>query len=192
MLSRRSEVAPTELGLGSQLVQVPSGTRGTVARRLERVDFHATVTCRGALVAMVWLSTVFLAAPAWAREPGFVGAESCKLCHRDIYQSWRRTPHSSTGTVDIDGEPRCNDCHTTDVGQRLRGVQCEACHGPGEFYSPAEVMIDPEKASMAGLIWPTEDDCRRCHDHDEPNHRREFAMPSGSDWANFVHLRDQP
>lgn len=120
---------------------------------------------------------------------GFVGAQSCKLCHREIYDSWRRTPHASTGTVEIDASARCSTCHATDLVTRRRGVQCEACHGPGEDYSPAEVMIDPEKAAMAGLVRPDEGTCRRCHDNDEPNHRSELELPSDAEWARWVHVR---
>jgi len=144
-------------------------------------------------LALLWVGATLLAVSAWPR-PGFVGAERCKLCHRDVYESWRRTPHASTGTVDIDADARCNACHTTDVGTRRRGVQCEVCHGPGEDYWPAEVMIDPDKASMAGLVQPTQAVCRRCHDTEnvEPEHRRDIVMPSAAEWEAWVHIRDEP
>ena len=143
------------------------------------------------LAVLVWVGATLLASLAWS-QAGFVGAEQCKLCHRDVYDSWRRTPHASTGTVDIDGEPRCNTCHTTDVRTRRRGIQCEACHGAGEDYWPAEVMIDSDKASMAGLERPTPAVCRRCHDNDESDHERDFVMPSGAEWEVWVHIRGEP
>ena len=43
------------------------------------------------------------------------------------------------------------------------GVQCEKCHGPGSEYVDAAVMMDREKAMMAGLTMPTEQDCMGCH-----------------------------
>ena len=143
------------------------------------------------LAVLMWAGATVLAAAAWS-EPAFVGAEQCKLCHRDIYDSWRRTPHASTGTVDLDGEARCNTCHATDVSTRRRGVQCEACHGAGGDYWPAEVMIDPDKATMAGLERPTLGACRRCHGSDEPDHEPDFVPPSSSEFEVWVHIRDEP
>lgn len=143
------------------------------------------------LAVLWWVGATLFAASAWS-QPGFVGAERCKLCHRDVYESWRRTPHASTGTVDVDVGERCNTCHATEARTRRRGVQCEACHGAGGDYWPAEVMIDPDKASMAGLERPTEAVCRRCHDNDEADHDRGFVMPSGSDWEVWVHIREKP
>ena len=69
--------------------------------------------------------------------------------------------------------PICLGCHTTaptvdewelDEGfHRQDGVQCEACHGPGSDYYPANIMMDREKAMAAGLMMPTEEDCMCCH-----------------------------
>lgn len=144
-------------------------------------------------LVLLLVGAALIAASAWA-QPGFIGAERCKLCHRDVYESWLRTPHASTGTVDLDAGAACNACHTTDVGTRRRGVQCEACHGAGEDYWPAEVMIDPDKAVMAGLVQPTKVVCRRCHDTEnvEPDHRRDLVMPSAAEWEAWVHIGDEP
>jgi hypothetical protein len=144
-------------------------------------------------LVLLWVGATLIAASAWA-QAGFVGAERCKLCHREVYESWLRTPHASTGTVDIDADASCNACHTTDVGTRRRGVQCEACHGAGEDYWPAEVMIDPDKASMAGLVQPTPLVCRRCHDNEKvgPDHRRDVVIPPRAEWEAWVHVRDEP
>lgn len=69
--------------------------------------------------------------------------------------------------------PVCLGCHATastveewevDEGfHRMDGVQCEACHGPGSDYWPADVMMNREKAMMAGLLMPTVEDCMGCH-----------------------------
>ncbi|UCE62222.1 MAG: beta-propeller fold lactonase family protein [Phycisphaerales bacterium] len=43
------------------------------------------------------------------------------------------------------------------------GVQCERCHGPGSEYISREIMMDREKAMMAGLKMPTQRECMMCH-----------------------------
>ena len=118
-----------------------------------------------------------------------VGAERCKLCHRTVYQSWAATPHGSAAPPSF--EERCLQCHATE-GRRLDAVQCEACHGPGSDYSPAEVMIDPEKAEMAGLVRPSIVVCERCHENDEEGHRGELVMPERNEWARWIHEMKDP
>jgi DmsE family decaheme c-type cytochrome len=46
----------------------------------------------------------------------FVGSETCKACHEDIYNNWEKSPHWKT-TLDTKG------------GASHQG--CEGCHGPG-------------------------------------------------------------
>src|SRR5580658_4891755 len=46
----------------------------------------------------------------------YVGSETCKACHEDIYDSWEKTPHWKT-TLDTKGGPSRQGC--------------ESCHGPG-------------------------------------------------------------
>jgi DmsE family decaheme c-type cytochrome len=46
----------------------------------------------------------------------FVGAETCKTCHEEIYNAWEKTPHWKT-TLNTKGGPSKQGC--------------EGCHGPG-------------------------------------------------------------
>jgi DmsE family decaheme c-type cytochrome len=46
----------------------------------------------------------------------YVGAETCKTCHEEIYNSWEKTPHWKT---------------TLDTKARPAHQGCEGCHGPG-------------------------------------------------------------
>ena len=46
----------------------------------------------------------------------YVGAETCKTCHEEIYNEWEKTPHWKT-TLDKQGGPSHQGC--------------EGCHGPG-------------------------------------------------------------
>ena len=128
------------------------------------------------ILFVLLVAGTFLAAAASPEGNGasYVGAERCKLCHRSVYQSWAATPHANRAPSAF--EERCLLCHATGK-ERLPAVQCEACHGPGSDYSPPEVMIDPEKAAMAGLVRPTLVVCERCHENDEPGHRGSLMLP---------------
>src|SRR5580700_5807793 len=46
----------------------------------------------------------------------YVGADTCKTCHEEIYNAWEKTPHWKT-TLNIKGGPSKQGC--------------EGCHGPG-------------------------------------------------------------
>ena len=120
----------------------------------------------------------------------YIGAETCRLCHRAIYESWLETPHASS-RLESDAEQRCWRCHATNEG-RLERVQCESCHGAGVNYWPAEVMIDLDKAAMAGLLRPAAATCARCHDTDEPGHVAGFAMPPRAEWSQWIHDLREP
>jgi hypothetical protein len=118
-----------------------------------------------------------------------VGAVRCKLCHRAVFESWQATPHGKAAPSDFEG--RCLSCHATEP-EKLPAVQCEACHGPGSDYSLPEVMIDPEKAAMAGLVRPTLVTCERCHENDEPQHKGSLVMPGRNEWSHFLHVMKDP
>ena len=69
-------------------------------------------------------------------------------------------------------DPECLSCHATGYGEPfsekttvkdLRGVQCEACHGPGSEYKSMRVMKDPKLARKNGLLDITRETCLRCH-----------------------------
>lgn len=140
------------------------------------------------LLAFLWAGLSLAGAFS---EPAFVGAARCRLCHRDVYQSWKTTPHARASLEIPESETRCVECHATD-GRDLPDVQCEACHGAGGNYWPAEVMMDPDKAQMAGLVRPDEALCRSCHENDEPGHEGTFTMPGPAELPDVVHRMPEP
>jgi len=103
----------------------------------------------------------------------FVGAKKCKMCHKKdgIHPSWAETKHAKAWDLLSDDEKKkedCVKCHstgTTAKGEFLEGVQCEACHGAGADYKKKSIMQDHEKAMAAGLIMPTEEVCKACHEN---------------------------
>ena len=153
-------------------------------------------------VLSMLLGLLFLLATAfvWAAEetkekpkPEYVGVKKCKPCHKAVHKSWLETKHAKAFEVLSDEEkkkPECVGCHVTGKtakGELLEGIQCEACHGPGSEYKSIKIMnkkkwaADPKtyqkKAIEAGLVYPTEEECTRCHKKEgNPNFKKfEFA-----------------
>ncbi len=114
----------------------------------------------------------------------YVGAKKCKFCHKAEYESWLETQHAhalETLKPEDQKKDSCIVCHVTGFGVAdtiFAGVQCEACHGPGSLYKSMKIMHpkkykeNPEKqhqlALEAGLILPTEETCRGCHNEKSP------------------------
>jgi hypothetical protein len=66
----------------------------------------------------------------------YVGAEVCKTCHEDIYNSWEKSPHWKT-TLD------------TKAGVSHQG--CEGCHGPGSAHVPCRWHAAHERHKFGTL-----------------------------------------
>jgi hypothetical protein len=116
---------------------------------------------------------------ALAQAPVYLGAKFCRTCHssadKDRYHRWLESRHANTFDALKGAEitdPGCLSCHTTGHDQAisdkstrkdLRGVQCEACHGPGSLYKSMKVMKDPKLARANGLWDVTRKVCLKCH-----------------------------
>jgi hypothetical protein len=98
---------------------------------------------------------------------GYLGWETCKVCHEAIYNKWSADPHSHAFATLAEGDkwndPACLPCHTTgyevaakkdsiDVKPEMWNVQCEACHGMGTGH---------QRGEMAAAV--SEEVCRKCH-----------------------------
>jgi YVTN family beta-propeller protein len=93
----------------------------------------------------------------------------------------------------------CLGCHATAAeeedweraeGFHLEdGLQCEACHGPGSEYSPADIMKDRMKAMAYGLRIPKKEDCVMCHrakgSHDAVLKKKPFDLEMA--WRAIAH-----
>lgn len=89
----------------------------------------------------------------------YVGAESCRECHQAEFTAWQKDPHGRAAP-----DPKQPEAaHRFVTGfQRpggyperpLVGVQCEACHGPGENH-----VKDPKRK---GTTIPLRGQCDRC------------------------------
>jgi len=129
---------------------------------------------------------------AKAQKHAYAGLAKCKMCHMPYFKAWAATPHAKAfalldSTKKQDQDPKCVKCHTTGFGKGghtigkplvdFKGVQCEACHGPGADYM--KVMKDPAKSKAAGLIMPTQNVCVGCHSKESPNFK-------GFDYAAYL------
>jgi len=135
--------------------------------------------CSCILLTLVMAGSLIVASLSDADGPVYLGQKYCRACHSSSddnrYHLWLNSKHARAfealrGAEKAD--PECLGCHTTGHGEPisekadrkdLRGVQCEACHGPGSEYKSMKVMKDPKLARKAGLWEDTRDVCLRCH-----------------------------
>ncbi len=103
----------------------------------------------------------------------YITAAKCKMCHKVEYTSWEASGHAKGFDVlkgDETSNADCLKCHATNSSADMPGVQCESCHGAGSAYKKMSVMKDHDAAVAAGLIVPTVDTCKACHEgapHDQ-------------------------
>jgi hypothetical protein len=106
---------------------------------------------------------------------GYVWADACKDCHKEIHEAWSRTKHQRA-LERLNGDERkrdCAGCHVTGAKTLVEknskvvngGVQCEACHGPGEAHvkdpwTKGKVRREPGEAA-----------CIVCHNERSPHYK---------------------
>jgi len=136
-----------------------------------------------------------------AQDFEYIGAAKCKMCHNKSttgaqYKVWQSAPHSKAmeslsseaslkyaaenGIADPTKEASCIKCHSTyghidqnfNIGVKItEGVSCESCHGPGSKYKSNSIMKDREKSLANGMVIPTEETCKKCHNEENPFHK---------------------
>ena len=102
----------------------------------------------------------------------FLGSDTCRTCHRELYEAWQTSQHTLSGadlSFEEQRDPDCQPCHLPGIDAFEESVGCEACHGPGSAYTDLDIMIDPVKNTAAGL-WTPEETCRYCHNPGHPFH----------------------
>lgn len=112
--------------------------------------------------------------PGPLQKASFMGAEYCGSCHSEEYRLWASSPHAKAHDVLPIGnrsDPACLSCHATGVLEKnepaLPGVQCEACHGPGQFYAKLHIKKDPVLSRLLFMQRPVgEQSCLHCHSVD--------------------------
>ncbi|MEW6050526.1 MAG: cytochrome c family protein [Candidatus Zixiibacteriota bacterium] len=149
------------------------------------------------------------AAPAAEKaKAAYVGAEKCKMCHKAEYEAWSTTKHAKAFEAlkpEEQAKPECTKCHVTGAtaeGTALNGVQCEACHGAGSEYKKPTIMskakwaADPaaykKMAVEAGLIYPVEANCVKCHTKEGNVNFKEFTFATMKDKVHPVKAAAEP
>ena len=96
---------------------------------------------------------------------GYVGSETCQVCHEDIFKAIARSPHHA-----VDQEAR----------HGFQGRVCESCHGPGQKHAEsADVTLirNPAKLPAADV----DKTCLACH----------LNQPTHVGRLQSSHMRDQ-
>ena len=127
---------------------------------------------------------------AQAQDHAYAGAAKCKMCHKVQYASWEQTVHakatdSAKASTERQFSPDCLKCHATNASEDMPGVQCEACHGPGEDYKKMSIMKDVEAAKANGLIIPTQATCDGCHTGED--HAKKVVLADNLDNHKAIH-----
>jgi hypothetical protein len=132
---------------------------------------------------------------AQAGDHEYAGAAKCKMCHKVQYASWENTKHAKATEVAKASTEReysadCLQCHATNASEDFAGVQCEACHGPGNDYKKMSIMKDIEAAKANGLIIPTQETCDGCHTGDD--HAKKVVLADNLSNKEAIHEFKNP
>lgn len=118
--------------------------------------------------------------PAPASGAKYLGIDVCSGCHKPARRAWDATRHAhayeSLSTQFKEFNLDCVSCHVTGYDRpggstvtqvdKLKGVQCESCHGPGGKHVATGLKADI-------VLNPKDDVCLACH---RPPHVSKFDV----------------
>jgi len=113
--------------------------------------------------------------------------------NKELFEARKKA--NSDPAKDYTTDPKCLACHTTGYGKDggypekvtddnkkvadlMGSVSCEACHGPGSVYleyknearkKNKDATFTKEELAKVGLVLPTEENCKTCHNKDAPS-----------------------
>lgn len=177
--ARHERALARMLALGDRLALADLSPDGRHTLTFSKVQLDATVQDHLAIAEMVAEAVAAIPAPdeegisvrKVGRMGDFVGSSTCRACHPGPHRHYQATRHSGAYLTLIREQRHmdddCVECHATgffldggpraaaDVGY-LRGVQCEACHGPSAGHAADPQVATPHKGSA-------EETCVACH-----------------------------
>lgn len=147
------------------------------------------------LVFAVFGLAIFVPGPIY--QNSYMGAEYCGSCHKEEYRQWAASPHrAATDSLPVEHKENvaCLSCHATGVIEAkqpyLKGVQCETCHGPGQYYAHAHIKKDPTLSKLVFMHRSENVDgkvdvknCLHCHSQDEKIWSPHDAMKKIDHWS---------
>ena len=150
----------------------------------------------------VLLLVVFVSVLIAGDEHAYVGVSKCKMCHKgekkfNVFEKREASKHANA-TAQLEGQEvtdECYACHATGFGKGgydpaaedptiFAGVQCEACHGPGNDYRKMSIMKDREQAVANGLVIPSKEYCLTCHNN---SHHEDMTFDYEEAWPQIAH-----
>jgi hypothetical protein len=145
----------------------------TTNNKLLQSSYRVPFVKRVSILAMTVVLCIFGLAqfiPGPIQKKSYMGAEYCASCHQKEYQAWATSPHAkATDSLPIDEKVNsaCLTCHATGLLDKssfvLNGVQCESCHGPGEYYASLHVKKDLVLSKLLFMERPGIKSCSHCH-----------------------------
>lgn len=130
-------------------------------------------------------------------DAAYAGNIICGTCHQAAFLHWKTTGHATAYEtlvrVEHQYDPECISCHVTGLYYTtgfesientplLKGVGCEACHGPGSLHK--EQAIKGLKAEGYGKS--TAGTCQTCHDLE---HGPDFHFEGF--WQKIIHPKEE-
>jgi hypothetical protein len=130
----------------------------------------------------------------------WAGSYACQTCHSQEFQQWFSTPHArAMTTLEKDDNGRsakrrdCVVCHVVafekpggyfvqEPWSDMKGVGCEACHGPSAAHVRARLRGEPDTARPVAK--PGKEVCQTCHtETNDPD----FASDADGKFLRIVH-----
>lgn len=128
------------------------------------------------------------------QEKAYMGAQYCATCHQTEYESWAHSGHAQAFahlSLQDQKNPACLQCHTTGATRPdepfFAGVTCEACHGPGRYYTVPHQQKDQVLSKLLYKQESAEDTCRHCHSSSPNLWSQSKGLEGIKHWSSQVH-----
>ncbi|MDZ7642610.1 MAG: UshA-like (seleno)protein [Desulfurivibrio sp.] len=136
-----------------------------------------------------------------AADSPYLGRQSCRPCHQPQLANWQQSRHAAAYQSLVKRHRQydlnCLGCHLTGASpadrsallnwpETLRGVGCEACHGPGKAHvermTSGEPAPEASQRQLAIRRRPAAATCQRCH---TPEQSPDFNFRQGLEAIDF-------